>query len=300
MDLRALRYFVEVVRQKSYTVAAQKLFVTQPTLSRQVADLEDELGQQLLQRTTRNVVPTEKGALFYRRAVGVLALAEQAKKEVMSVDGLTGEITIAAGEIPAVSIVVAAAKRLQERYPDVKCHFLSLTADMAAQNLRMGLADLAVFTTEADLTGFDSLPLPSTTRWGVLTRRDGVLQGKSSVTADDLREVELYVPRRLSSKEAGAFAGWAGFSMDEMLVKGTYNLLYNAMLMVRQGGSALCIEGIVAQDDELMFLPLEPECLYKSVVVWPTGRQLSLLMQEFLKEIRGEINACGRQQMAEP
>lgn len=290
MDIKTLRYFVEVVRQKSYTAAAQKLFVTQPTLSRQVADLEEELGQQLLQRTTRNVVPTEKGALFYRRAVGVLSLLEQAKTEVMSVDGLTGDITIAAGETPAMSAVIAATRRLQKRYPEVRCHFLSLTADIAAQNLRMGLADLAVFTTDADLSGFDSLPLPSSTRWGVLTRRDGEFSGRQVITAEDLRGAELYVPRRMSDKEVGIFAGWAGFSMNEIVSMGTYNLLYNAMLMARQGGNVLCIDGIVTEDDELMFLPLEPQCHYKSVVAWPSGKQLSMLMLEFLKEIRKEIN----------
>lgn len=128
MELRSLRYFVEVVRQKSYTAAAQKLFVTQPTLSRQVTDLEEELGQVLLERTTRRIVLTEKGSLFYRRAVSILVLAEEAKREAMHAEEIAGDITIAAGEFSAFSAIARAVARLQAAYPVVRCHFRSVTA----------------------------------------------------------------------------------------------------------------------------------------------------------------------------
>lgn len=289
MELRALRYFVEVVRQKSYTTAAQKLFVTQPTLSRQVADLEDELGEKLLERTTRSVVLTEKGARFYRRAVSILALTEEARKEVMTDDALVGDIRIAAGEMPAFSVVAAAITKLQQKHPQVRCHFMSVTADVAAQNLRLGLADLAVFSAGADLTGFESLPLPKAVRWGVLTARDGALKNKTAITAKELKELNVFLPARFSDEEAGAFAGWAGYSLDEIDCCGTYNLLYNAALAVRQGANALCIEGIVAEDNEVRFVPLTPEITYAGAVSWLATRRQSALLTALLEEIKEEI-----------
>lgn len=289
MELRALKYFVEVVRQKSYTAAAQKLSVTQPTLSRQVADLEAELGQTLLTRTTRRVELTAKGSLFFRRAVSILALAEQAGRELQTDEELAGEIRIAAGEMPAFETVAAAVARLQQAHGRILCHFASVTADVAAQNLRLGLADIAVFSAGADLEGFESLALPRAVRWGVLTPRHGRFEGKTQLVPEDLRGAPLYLPQRFSGEEAGAFAGWARFAPDEIDCRGTYNLLYNAALLVHQGASALCIEGIAAQDDEVMFLPLAPALYYPGVVAWQAGRPQTAPVRRLIEEIRIEI-----------
>lgn len=292
MELRALRYFVEVVRQKSYTAAAQKLFVTQPTLSRQVADLEEELGEKLLERTTRSVVLTEKGARFYRRAVSILALTEEARKEVMTDETLAGDIRIAAGEMPAVSVVAAAVTKLQKVHPQVRCHYASVTADVAAQNLRLGLADIAVFSAGADLSGFESLPLPGSVRWGVLTPRKGILKDKSTLSSQELKKLNLYLPSRFSDEEAGAFAGWAGYPLDEISCCGTYNLLYNAALAVRQGASALGIEGIITEDDTVRFIPLSPEIRYTGAVAWLASRRQSALLKTVIELIKEEIELC--------
>ncbi|MDO5532822.1 LysR family transcriptional regulator [Sutterella sp.] len=297
MELRALRYFVEVVRQRSYTAAAKKLFVTQPTLSRQVAELEDELGQALLERTTRRIELTEKGALFYRRAVSILALADQAREEARSADLLSGDLTIAAGEMPSFAAVAQAVGKLQAAHPAVRCHFLSVTADVAAQHLRLGQADLAVFTSGADLSGFETLPLPDAARWGVLTRRDGPLGGHTAVTHEDLRTLELYVPRRVSDEETGSFAGSAGFRLEELHTLGTYNLLGNAALLVRTSEkpdvAALCIEGVVADDSRVKFIPLTPEVRYEAVAAWPADRLASPLARALVTELRKVLAGDG-------
>lgn len=277
-----------MVRQKSYTAAAQKLFVTQPTLSRQVTDPEEELGQVLLERTTRRIVLTEKGSLFYRRAVSILALAEEAKREAMHAEEIAGDITITAGEFSACSAIARAVARLQAAYPVVRSHFRSVTADVTAQQLRNGEADFAVFSAGADLADFESLPLPESAPWGVLVPR-GTYENLSAVTPEALREIPLYIPRRYSGEEAGAFAGWSGYPFDELKIRGTYNLIFNAALMVREGAAALCAAGLVREAEDVRFIPLAPELFYKAVVTWPAGRPLTPVARELLKGIRAVL-----------
>ena len=180
----------------------------------------------LLERTTRRIVLTEKGSLFYRRAVSILALAEEAKREAMHAEEIAGDITITAGEFSAFSAIARAVARLQAAYPVVRSHFRSVTADVAAHQLRNGEADFAVFSAGADLADFESLPLPESAPWGILVPR-GAYENLSAVTPEALHEIPLYIPRHYSGEEAGAFAGWSGYPFDELKIRGTYNLIFN-------------------------------------------------------------------------
>lgn len=159
---------------------------------------------------------------------------------------------------------------------------------MAAQQLRNGEADFAVFSAGADLADFESLPLPESAPWGVLVPR-GAYENLSSITPEALREIPLYIPRRYSGEEAGAFAGWSGYPLDELKIRGTYNLIFNAALMVREGAAALCAAGLVREDEDVRFIPLAPELFYKAVVTWPAGRPLTPVARELLKEIRAVL-----------
>ena len=256
MDLKVLRSFVEIAREQSFTAAAEKLSVTQPTLSRQIADLEEELGQKLFERTTRSLELTEKGHFLFRRAQDILALVDRTKLEAMTTEGLAGDIRISAAETPAVGIVAEAVQRFQEKYPRVRCHFVSADALTAAEHLRSGLSQFGVFNMPCRLDGFEYIRLPRENRWGVLTRRDGILAGKTFVTPEDLKRLPLYV-----SKQRGVenrIGGWLNYSFSKLRVVGTYNLLYNASLVVRAGGNALCLDGIVPPDDDIVFLPFQP------------------------------------------
>lgn len=195
MDLKVLRSFVEIAREQSFTAAAEKLSVTQPTLSRQIADLEEELGQKLFERTTRSLELTEKGHFLFRRAQDILALVDRTKLEAMTTEGLAGDIRISAAETPAVGIVAEAVQRFQEKYPRVRCHFVSADALTAAEHLRSGLSQFGVFNMPCRLDGFEYIRLPRENRWGVLTRRDGILAGKTFVTPEDLKRLPLYVSK---------------------------------------------------------------------------------------------------------
>lgn len=283
MDFRTLRYFSEVARQKSFTLAAQKLFVTQPTLSRQIAELEEELGQQLFVRTTRRLELTEKGTNLYRQAQTILALVEKAKLDAMAESGLSGDLTISAAETPAVGALLGVAARFQEAHPNVRIHIQTAVSERAAEDLRLGLADFAVFMTPANLSDFDALELPDETHWGVLVEKDR-FPGRTALGADDLADLRLFVP--LLNLQESSIAGWLGRPVDTLKVVGTYTLLYNAAFLAEAGADVLGLDGIVKPEGNLVFLPLSPRLPARAVLVWPKGRVRTNLTEAFLAAVR--------------
>ena len=296
MDIRTLRYFVEVAKQKSFTVAAERLFVTQPTLSRQIAELEDELGQVLFDRSTRKVTLTEKGLYLFRQAQMILALMERTKKETMSNEALSGELVISAGESPAFDTVAETLKEFLERFPAVTCRLISSNFEDTAEQLRSGLSDFGLINLPADLDGFDYLELPLLNQWGVLTRRDGPFKGKSRIEPKDLKGVPLFMSRQPFENR---FAGWLGYPFEELNIIGRYNLLYNASRVVRSGASALCLAGIVAEDDEVMFLPFSPAFFVGCVLAWPQVRPKRAVADAFLAMIKKRILAANAKTVSE-
>lgn len=287
MEIRTLRYFVEVARCKSFTLAAHRLSVTQPTLSRQIADMEVQLGQVLFERNTRKVTLTEKGLYLFRQAESILALIDRTEKEVMSREELTGEIVISAAETPDFDLVAQTIHEFTDRFPSVRCCLISSNATDTADRLRTGLADFGVMILPADLDGFHFLELPGHNSWGLLTRRDGVFKNHEAITPRDLQGVPLFVANRKPFENL--FTGWLGYPIAELKIAGTYTLLYNASRVVRQGSHALCQQGIVAEDEEIKFLPLKPAFTVKSVFAWPQVRPKRLVADVFLDLLREKI-----------
>ena len=287
MDLKSLRYFVEIARQKSFTAAAEKLFVTQPTLSRQIADLEDELGQKLFDRSTRRIELTEKGIYLFQQAQAILSLVEKTKLETMSTQDLAGDLTISAGETPAMDIVARATESFRATHPLVRFHLLSANAQDTAEALRMGISNFGVFNLPADIDGLEYITLPQQNRWGVLTRRDGPLAGRISVKPADLAGLPLYFSKQ--ERIRSHIAGWLGHPFERLHIVGSYNLLYNASLIVRSGGNAICIDGITRPDDEIAFLPFTPAFKTEVVFAWPAAAPKRSLTEEFLKTLRALI-----------
>lgn len=281
MDLRTLRYFVEIARQKSFTLAAQKLFVTQPTLSRQIAELEEELGQVLFDRSTRHIKLTEKGLYFYRQAQRILDLVEKTKLETMSTDDLQGELNVAAGETHAMALVAEILETFQKEHPRVRINIVSANGVDAASNVRVGICDFAVIIRPADLDDLDYFVLPKQNTWGVLTRKDSTVGQKSGITPQELKKIPLFVPQQhlLTS----AMKNWLGYSYESLNIVGSYNLLFNTSLMVRAGAHALCLDNIIAKDDDITFVPLTPRFTNDVVIAWATNRPKRTLTEAFLK-----------------
>lgn len=285
MDLKSLRYFAEVARQKSFTEAADKLCVTQPTLSRQIADLEDELGHKLFDRTTRRIELTEKGLFLFSQAQTILALCDKVRLEVMSDADLSGDITISGAETPAAAVVMRAAARLQSKHPNVRIHLRSSTFPQAREDLTLGIADFAIFMLPTELDDLETIDLPGASRWGVLTGKDSPLAGKRSVCAADLETLPLFMPK--SRHPQSCLSGWLGHSLDALNIAGTYTLMYNAAFLASAGTGVLGIDGIVAEAATgTVFLPLSPELPARSVIAWPQNRMKKNLTEAFLAELR--------------
>ena len=205
MELRVLRYFLAVAREESISRAAESLHLTQPTLSRQIMELEAELGIKLLNRGKKNrkVTLTDEGKLFRKRAEELVELADKMRSEFSVTEGpVSGDIYIGSGETEAMCLIATAATELQKEYPHIRYHLFSGNAADVTERLDNGLLDFGILVGEADLTMYDHLPLPVTDVWGVLMRKDSHLAEKSSVSRKDLSAIPLILSQQsLSSNE---------------------------------------------------------------------------------------------------
>ncbi len=289
MDIRVLRYFIAAAEAESISRAAERLYVTQPTLSRQFMELEDELGHKLFERSNRRLRLTPKGELLLERARAIVELCARTKRDIRADDELSGEIRIAAGETPALKPFARAVKRLREAAPDVKCHITSGSEETVKSELHSGLTDLGVFVGAADMTSCACIRLKGRDRWGVLTREDGPFAGKAFVTAEDLCGEPVYCSRQ--SWERNEFSGWLESLSTKLKIAGTFNLLYNAYLLAEAGaGHVLALRGIInsAADSGVVWLPLSPAMEADVTIAWERGRKLSAPVKLLLKFLREE------------
>ena len=209
MELRVLRYFLAVAREESISGAAQFLHLTQPTLSRQLMELEEELGKQLFVRGNRRVTLTEDGVLFRKRADEILALVDKATMEMTAdEENIAGDIYIGAGETDAMRLIAREAKKLRARYPQIRYHLHSGNAEDVSERLDKGLLDFGLLIEPVDLKKYDYLRLPAADTWGVLMRRDHPLAAKELVSPGDLVKLPLLVSQLTDSWEA--LCGWLG------------------------------------------------------------------------------------------
>lgn len=294
MDIRTLRYFRAVARAGSITRAAEELHVSQPALSRQIIELERELGQRLFDRTGRRITLTDRGSLLLNRAQEILQLFDKTVAEVESPATVGGEVHIGCSETPTVASLAQAAVRLRHSNPDIVLHLHSEDSDRVTENLEHGLYDFGIMVGPARTDLFHALRLPQENRWGVLTCRDSPLAVHSSVDADTLRDTPLILPSKQIARER--FYDWMGCAPnEEPRPVAVYNLLYNASLLVREGlGSAVSIDGIVATGSEtgLAFRPLDPPLTSPVDLVWSRTHRLSPAGEAVLAAMR-DITAQG-------
>lgn len=294
VDVRVLRYFIAAVEAESISGAAERLHLTQPTLSRQFIELEAELGHKLFVRSNRRLRLTPKGELFFERARAIVDLCDRTKREMLEEDELSGEIRIAAGETPGLRTFARAVKRLQEAAPKVRCVVVSGAEPTVKAELHSGLTDLGVFVGTADVANYSAIRLRSKDVWGVLTRKDGPFAGKTRLEAKDL----VNQPILCSSQafERNEFAGWLHYLAEDLRIVGTFNLLYNAYLFAEAGvGHVLALRGIVNPEPEsgVVWLPLYPKLEAEVVVAWEKNRRLTKPVQMLLDFLREEEAALG-------
>lgn len=295
MELRVLRYFLAVAREESITGAANYLHLTQPTLSRQIRDLEDELGQKLLVRGSHRVALTAEGMLLRKRAEEIVAMADKTEEEFRTMHGqLSGDVYIGSGETVAMNRIAAVCRDIQDAYPGIRWHLYSGNAEDVTERLDKGLLDFGLLIQPTDITKYNYLSLPVKDRWGVLVRRDHPLAQKDAVTAEDLAACPLLLSRQVleNRAEANEVAAWFGPLWNDLNVAATYNLCYNAAVMARQGvGCVVSLEGLAdtSAESPLVFRPLYPALESGLDVVWKKYQVFSAAAELFLERLRARF-----------
>lgn len=292
MELRVLNYFLTVAREGGLTGASEVLHVTQPTMSRQIQELEEELGQKLFIRTTRSMVLTPEGMLLRKRAEEILEMAERTKSEFSAMGStVAGDVLIGSGETFALKQITDLMAQIREEYPGIHFQIYSGNAEEVAERLEKGLLDFGVFVEPADISRYNSIRLPVMDTWGLILRKDHPLAQKEHITREDLGDVPLIMSRQeMAAQKAGNnYLDWFGGSYELLNVVAGYNLMYNGALMVRSGlGCAVGLDRIVntTETSDLCFRPFDPPLEAGIVVVWKKYQVFSKAAEMLLEKMK--------------
>ena len=288
MELRVLQYFLAVAREQSISGAAESLHLSQPTLSTQLKNMEDELGKQLMVRGAKGITLTDEGMILRKRAEEILDLVKKTESEIsLSDDAVAGDVSIGAGETDTIRIIARAAQCLQDQYPDIHYHIFSGNSVFVLEQLDKGLIDFGLMYGSVDQTKYDCLRIPAKDVWGVLMRRDSPLAVKKSIRPEDLWDKPLIISNQKS--DDWPLSTWLRQDLAKLNIVATYNLLFNASLLVDEGfGYALCFDKLIntAGDGQLCFRPLEPRLEAEASIVWKKYQVLTKATEKFLQKLQ--------------
>ncbi len=284
MDIRTMQYYLAVVREGTISAAAEALHVAQPSLSRQMKDLEEELGVTLFERGNRRITLTEEGMVLRKRAEEMVRLMQMTEEEITSIKNhVSGSVRIGAGESISFHYLSRTAASLAEEHPDIRFHITSGDTQDLMDELQNGLIDFAVIFTDVDHTLYQSLPLPAEDSFGLLMPKDCPLAQKEEFRFSDLDGLPVIVSRAA----VPYFSGTADLS--RLHIVATYNLIYNASLLVEDGlGYALCFDRLIntTGDSKLCVRPLVPRMKNAGNLIWKKYQVFSPAVQLFIDRIR--------------
>lgn len=287
MELRVLRYFAETAKEGSMTNAALKLHVTQPTLSKQIKDLEDELGQKLFVRGNYKLRMTAEGEILYKRAVDILDMVDMTVSEFSSMKDFNGgNLYLGCAESEGIALLAKAAKQLREEYGNLYFHLYSGNAETVCQRLDKGLLDFAFVVQNIDLSKYEYLDLPVADKWGLIMRKDSPMVSKTSVTVEELTGLPLIVSRQGPTSE---MPQWLKKNYSKLNIAATYDLIFNASVLVKEGlGYALGFDRLVntGADSVLCFRPIEPEITSPMRMIWRKEQKFSKAAGIFLGKVK--------------
>ena len=291
MELRVLQYFLAVTREQSISGAAESLHLSQPTLSRQLKDLEDELGKQLFIRSNRKITLTDEGMILRKRAEEIMALVKKTEDEIiLSDESIAGDITVGAGETDGVRFLTRAAQAIQRDYPLVHFHIVSGDRASVTEDLDRGLIDFGLLFGDIDTSKYEYLKIPFQDSFGVLMRRDSPLAEKESIAPEDLWGKPLIISRQ--TVHDSSLHTLLGCDQEKLNVVATYNLLFNGSLMVDEGmGYAICLDKIinVTGNSNLCFRPLSPKTEAGMHIVWKKYQVFTKAAEKYLLQIQQMI-----------
>lgn len=292
MEIRVLKYFLAIAREGSITAAANSLHLTQPTLTRQIQELEKELGQKLLIRGKQHITLTAEGMILRKRAEEIVDLAEKTEAEFHSInETIGGDIYIGSGETDSMKYIAEVLKELQEEYPLIKFHIHSGNAEDVTEKLDKGLLDFGILIQPINLSKYDYMTLPEKDVWGVIMRKDSPLAKKEFIELKDLMGVPIIASRQMSRKysaESG-FLDWFGDEFEKINITATYNLVYNAAIMVKAGlGYAVTLDKLAntSSESEICFRPLYPRLESGLDLVWKKYQVFSPAAGLFLEKCK--------------
>lgn len=288
MELRVLRYFLEVAREENITAAAESLHITQPTLSKQLMDLEDELGKKLFIRGKRRITLTEDGMLLRKRASEIIELVEKTETDLQKNDELVvGDIYIGAAETDGIKLIAKLCKNLQDKYPNFHYHLFSGNSEDVLEKLDKGLIDFAILFEPSDFKKYNHIKLPVYNNWGLLMKKDNPLAKLEYIKPKDILNIPLIFSKQ--ALDNNELTGWFGHNVEKLNIVATYNLIYNASFFVEEGfGSALTLDNLV-NNPNLCFKPLEPNLKSNLVMAWKKYQVFSKASQIFLDELQKEL-----------
>ncbi|WP_347920570.1 LysR family transcriptional regulator [Pediococcus acidilactici] len=291
MDIRVLRYFVTIAQELNMSRAAELLNVSQPALSRQIADLEDELGVKLFRREHRHLALTQEGHYLLGRAQQIVGLVNKTTYYLQKQDVISGTIEIGAGESSGITPLMETLHQVMRQYPEVRVNLRSGDYEDILAGLDAGLLEFGVLMGYHNLNNYNTLQLPEENRWGVLMRADAQLAEKDVIQPIDLVGRPLITSRQAAQR--GTFQIWSGELFNQLNFVGTYNLIFNASLLVQTGAvMALTYDKLIdhyTTKDGLVFRPLAPAVVETNTLVWSKNHQLPNLNRLFLDTLQKEI-----------
>ena len=291
MDIRVLQYFLAVAREESITKAAETLRMTQPPLSRQLKDLEEELGKQLLIRGSKKVTLTEDGMLLRKRAEELVDLMEKTKAELTSSnENINGDIYIGCGETESISFLAQAAQELQKKHPLIHYHIYSGDEERVMEKLDKGLIDFGLLVGASAISRYNYIKLPQKDLWGVLMRKDSPLAEKENICAEDLWDKPLIVSHQTSTNTE--MFRWLKSDISKLNIVSTYDLVYNAAQFVKKGfGYVIALDKLIntTGDSNLCFRPLYPALEAELCIVWKKYQVLSRASNTFLQQLQQKV-----------
>ena len=290
MEIRVLRYFLETAREGNMTRAAERLFISQPTMSKQLKELERELGAKLFIRSNYSIRLTAAGMLLRDRAEDILSLVDKTEAEFKSLEETnSGDIFVGAPESEAMSLFAEAVHSLQKNYPRIRCNIYSGNLSNVCERLDKGLLDFAIVMSYVALSKYNYLELPMKDTWGILMPKDDPLAGKKEFTVSDLDKLPLICSRQWIDQESPR---WLGSAVKEMNIVATYNLVYNGSVMVRAGmGYAVVLDKLVStgEESDLTFIPLSGVPQTEMYVIWRKYQTFTPIANLLLQELKARL-----------
>ena len=292
MEIRTLRYFLAVAQEENMTKAAELLHVTQPTLSKTLKALEEELGKKLFERHSFSTSLTQEGVLLRDRAEDLVTMADKIEKEFLSLDDITGgELYLGLAESCQIRYLAREIRTLKNSYPDLHYHITSGDTEQVTEKLDKGLLDLAVVCEPPDTRKYAYLPFPESDVWGVVVPADDPLAEKKAVTVDDLIGIPLFTSEQSWRNDIGR---WCGERLSELKLEGSFRLAYNASMFVREGlGCQLTFAKLVDTSAEsgLVFRPLSPKLETKLFLIWNKYQTFTPIAERFLAQVQKSFGA---------